>query len=312
MNLRQRNKTNNLTKILKDYAIPIAVLFIVIIIFFNLFSWSNSKDINKSLENSSWIKVVFDSAVTEAFIEYSSWKKTNIESDTNLYKWEKLTVKEWSVNIKVWNMDLSLDKMWILEYKNDWTLFLDSANMWVNTKVKSDFAMKFINISAWVNSVFNLYQNEVESSIYVLSWTVEVANLAEQSIILSSWEKLSLLSTDASKTDIDLSSMKAEFDEYFKTSDWFIKNFWAKYLKAKETSSSTWKTDETSTWSVSKTKLNWLISFDDLTDESLNSLSSIDISWVYNSTKVSKITLNWISAKLNLQEKTFIFSEGLL
>jgi len=307
MDFRHRNKNTNLTKTLKDYAIPIIALLLMLVIFYNVFSSSN-KSVDKNLENGSWIKIIFDSALTDASVEYKTWKKAKIESNTSLYKWENLTVKEWSVTMKIWDMDLFIDKMWIFEYQDNGTLFLDSSNMWVKTKLKSDLKMKFLNISAWTDSVFNLYQNEVESSVYVLSWTVEVSNLAEQSIILSAGEKINLLSSDASKIDVDLSSLKWEFDEYFKTSDWFIKNAWSKYLKTKETETSTWKTDETRSWTTSsKTKVSWLITFDDLVDESSIDSSTTEITWTYNTIKVARITLNWVNAKLDSEEKTFTF-----
>jgi len=74
------------------------------------------------------------------------------------------------------------------------------------------------------NQVFNLSQNEVASTIYVLNGSVQVKNTAGVSVMVSKGERLSIVRNDASNKDIDLNSKKDTIDEYIKTDEWYLLN----------------------------------------------------------------------------------------
>ena len=304
MNIRRRH--SNLTKTLKDYLVPIVALFLILILAYSLFSWdSNEEKLDNIGENITWAVLEFNSEDSEVYIEYTGGDKKLVENNTSLYKWEKVIVKNGSVSIDFPLVaKVNLDKMWILEYKEDGSFYLDSGSMWLEAKMVLDISMKYASISVEQAWVINLNQNEVQSTIYSLSWVAEVYNLAKQSTLLQSGQELSILVADASSSDVDLSNLKQEFSANFRSWDWYIRNGWDFYWNDLDL-------EETSTWDTLKGGTLWIInsyiSFDNLTDESHVSSSSLDITWKYSSDTIAKISLNGANAKLNIEEKTFIF-----
>jgi hypothetical protein len=221
-----------------------------------------------------------------------------------LYKWEKIMVKQWNVLIdflSVWNYVLSW--LWELKYGENGELYLDSSDLWVNSVSKSNINMKYASVAVWENSHISLSQNEMWSTIYLLSWNVEVKNLVWKSTILAQWQKITISRLNASSEDIDLTILKEDIDDFFKKTDWYIKNNGDLYLSM----SSDWQ--ETQTGSKLETYKNTnLITFDNLKDESYVSSNSLEISWKYLDENITKITLNWNLAKINKETKTFSFS----
>lgn len=308
MSMRRRHN-NNITKTLKDYAVPLVALFLIIILAFSVFSWwnnDNSDQTNLS-ENMTWANLEFNSDDTEVYIEYSWWDRKLVENNTSLYKWEKVIVKNGSVSIDFPILaKVNLDKMWELEYREDGSLYLDSSSLWLESKTNLKVNLRYwtVEVDEWW--VINLNQNEVQSTFYSLDWLVEVSNLAWKSSLLQKWQELSILVADASSDDIDLSSLKQDFSDYFKASDWYIRNGWDFYLN------NSWD-EESSTGSTQNKTILWAInnyiSFDNLTDESQVTTDVLNISWKYNSDMISKISLNWIDAILDIDNKTFVFKD---
>jgi hypothetical protein len=106
--------------------------------------------------------------------------------------------------------------------------------------------------------------------------------------------------------------LKETIDDYYKQSDWFIKNNWETFLKlntdeTKETSSGSidWKDEN-----KDDTQISWaqLIKLTNLSDETIVSSDKIDISGNYSNEKITKITVNGIDAVINTELKTFKFS----
>lgn len=302
-----RTRHNSLQKTLKDYLVPIIALFLIIVLFYSIFSWwdDTTTSWNKNiLENTMWAIIEFDTNDSEVYIEYSGWNKKLIENNTTFYKWEKVIVKEGSVNIDFPMLaNVVLDKMWSLEYRENGSLYLDSSNLWLEAQGDIEVSLKYgsAKIEDW--TVVNLNQNEVESSVYNIAWVVEVFNLAWKKTVLWNWQKISILVANASNKDIELSTLKEDLGDYFKASDWFIKNGWDLYL-ANNSSTDTSSGDTSSSLGGS---ISSLLSFDNLSDESNVSSSNIDIVWKYNSAKIWKITLDWASAVLDSENKTFEF-----
>lgn len=312
MSVRRNNKV---TKNLKDYAVPLIGLFIVLIIIFNIFSWTNNNSSNTTTvdtENKSWLDLSFETWAN-ATIVYTSWKTVKVDNDNKkLYKWDTLKVIDWSLMIDFptfWKFNL--DKNWELEYTQNWEISLNSSYLWVNTLKNLNIKMKYAVVKIWENSVVSLDQNEVWSTIYLINWTVNVSNLAWKSIDLEKWEKINISSSDTSNKDISLE--KEPIDDYFKSNEWYTKNNWDSYLSLSWSLDSTWMLDWTSTWELSwswekvlNTNSNELISIDFPTwDEAFSETPVIDIEWTLLDESIAEITINWISAKINKETNKF-------
>ncbi|MDD3646470.1 MAG: hypothetical protein PHH06_03605 [Candidatus Gracilibacteria bacterium] len=305
-----RSSRNGLQKTLKDYLVPIVALFLIIVLFYSVFSGgdeNNTTSGNKSLlENSMGATIEFGSENSEVYIEYSGGNKKLIEDNTILYKGEKVIVKLGSINIEFPMLaNVALDKMGTLEYRIDGSLYLDSSNMWLEAKTDMEVSLKYGSAKIGEGSVVNLNQNEVESSIYNIAGVVEVFNLAGEKTVLGNGQKVSILVANASNDDLDLSALKEDLGDYFKASDWFIKNGGDLYLKSNNSG-------ETSSGNLNlaglQGSISSLLAFDNLSDESSMTSSSIDITGKYNSAKIGKITLNGKQAILDVEDKTFEFT----
>jgi len=121
-----RRGRSSIPKPLKDYAVPLLALFLILIIIYNVFSWDDEKTTtqsdNKKIEvQVDGILLSFDWNNTKAAVEYSGWDRKDIENNSALHKWEKIIVKDWAVSFSLENQaDLNLDKLWIVKYKEDW------------------------------------------------------------------------------------------------------------------------------------------------------------------------------------------------
>jgi len=133
--------------------------------------------------------------------------------------------------------------------------------------------MRFAKVAIGNNSTVSVSQNEVGSTIYLLSGIVEVSNIAGKSTVLTPGQKITISRLDSNKDDIDISLLKENLDDYFKSTDWFIKNNGNFYLNNSGTGSI--QSEKTSDGKITNTR--HLITFDDLVDESQVSESSISI-----------------------------------
>jgi hypothetical protein len=69
-----------------------------------------------------------------------------------------------------------------------------------------------------------LDQNEVASTIYVISGFVTVKNIAGKNTLVLPGEKISISTAQASDSELDLKIMKEDIDDIFKSSDWYRLN----------------------------------------------------------------------------------------
>lgn len=306
--MNRRNK--KLTKNFKDYLVPLAWVLIIIIIILNVIFWWD----DNTNENITWnnpLLLSLDSEWTNAFIVFSSWDKKEITGEEKLNKWEKLQVwTSWSVKIEVENGSwaLWLNKLWELKYNSEWNYTLLSSDLWVNSKDNLNIEMRYMKVLNTTEAVFNLSQNEVASSIYVLAWNVEVQNLAWSKTNIQKWQKISLMRADANDENLDISIKKEEIDDYIKSEDWYIKNNWDFYLNKSDDiieNNISWSWVISNSWNTNN---SWYwynyVSFN-VADESDISKDTLDLEWSILDSIVSKIEINWQTADVNNENKTF-------
>jgi len=304
-----RRGRSSIPKPLKDYAVPLLALFLILIIIYNVFSGNDEKtttqDTNQSIEvQNDWILLSFSWDNTKVAIEYAWWDRKDVEDNTALYKGEKIIVKDWAVSFLLpGKAELDLDKLWIVKYKEDWTLYLESSNLWVKAIDDLNISMKFANVSLKKGTIANLNQNDVESSVYVLDGIAEVSNLAWVSTVVWKGQKVWVLVQNASDKEVDLASLKTDLDDYFKLSDWFIKNNWDYYLQS-TTEEEDEAEEKTSTWNLNISSKNTYVSFNNISDEAYVSSDTIDINWKILDDNVWKITLADKQADIK-EDKTF-------
>lgn len=311
--LSYNSRRSRVKKTLKDYLIPWVWILIIFIIIFSIFSWWNSENtwtgsINNQIDSINNLNVTLDDATTEAYIIDEKEKKQVINWSSVLLPSQRVVVKEWTVTIESndsWTF--KLNKMWELSLDQNWWIKLISSDLWLNVSKALNIETIYskVKISAW--SVISISQNEALSTIYVISWSAEVSNLVWQKTLLWNLQKLTISNQDASNKSIDLSINKDNIDDFFKNSEWYVKNNWDSFINNVSSSWSSW-----ASWSVSISDWNSIIELDDLRDEWVVSSDKLNITWKYYNDFVSSITLDWNKAKLNTDDKTFSFSSIML
>lgn len=308
MNNRRNKKV---VKNFKDYIIPIVWVLIILILILNfIFGWDDTEN-NTNIVNNTPIEVSLKDNDTEAYVVYASWDRKKVEGSLQTYKWEKLQVwTKWSINISLWNEEwnISLNRLWELKYNESWTFTLLSSDLWVNTKKDLSTEMRYIKVSSKWESVYNLSQNEVASSVYVLYWNIEIQNTAWNKTTLQKWQKITIMRNEANDKDLDLSLKKEAIDDYIKNDDWYLSNNWSFFLDKVETSSwSTKNTQVSMSWAIvsnnSETWFNY-VSFN-YPDESDINTDTINIEWSLLDDIVYKVEINWQTADINTTDKTF-------
>jgi hypothetical protein len=302
-----RRRSNSIKKNIKDYIVPIIWGILVLILIVSLFSWDENNEVNTNtdIENSQWLDISLDSNSSEATVVYAWDYKKEIEGDMSLYKWEKIIVKESTVSVNSSAANFKVNKLGEFKYLENGDYALYSGDLWVNSKNNIDLEMKFWYVSIWANSNISFSQNEMWSTIYLISWFAEVSNLVWESTVLDSGQKVTISRSEASDSDLDLSLWKDTLDEYFLRSDWFIVNWWSALL-TKEDELIEWDSELSDKNKIISSNKN-LIYFNNLLDESNVSSSSVSISWTYDDDEITKIVLNWTNATINKELKTFKF-----
>lgn len=317
--MNRRRHGISFQKKIKDYIVPIIWVILVFILIFSIFWWNDSEpDTNR--ENQTWLSIELEDESSEAIIEYSGWDRSTYEWDSDLYKWEKIIVREGRARIlnpENW-LDFNISRLGEILYVDDWVYTHSSWEVWVDTESPVDINMSFANLKIWEDSHLSISQNEVSSTIYMVSWFAEVNNLVWRNTVLTWWEKITVSRTDASDEEVDMSLLKDSLDQFFLRSDWYILNNWDSYLDSGEDWESwtwetswsgeiswTWETSGTSQNSWNTSSWNRYLNFDNLIDESNVSSPNINIRWSYNEDIVTDFTVNWVSADLNPEEWTF-------
>lgn len=285
---------------MKDYLVPIVVWILVLILLIKVFNWGNTNTPMQK-ENRVWISVSIDTSSTKSLVEYQ-WKDSiEITEAISLFKWEKLKVKEWSLSLDL--PELGNARLWKLgefTFNENGSFSLSSWKLWINSIWNIDVKMKFAKVEMWEQSHISLDQNEVSSTIYVISGFVTVENIVGKNTLVLPGEKISISSTQASNTELDLKIMKENIDDIFKNSDWYILNKGDSYIDIQNT-------NITATGSRVVNNTKRVLLFDTIVDEANISSSTLNITWKYIDETINKITVNNIEAKLNTINKTFLF-----
>ncbi len=300
-----RYRNNNLSKTLKDYAVPFIWLLLILFLLYSIFSGEDTSKIDDNMaSNFKEVQISLWTIDTKAYIIYENWKKVLIEDSISLQKSEKISVEYWSVDINFpFFAKMKLNEKWELLYRNDWSMILKSGDLWIESMRDIDISMKFSELSIPSWSIVNLNQNVLESTIYSIVWNILVSNLAWKSAQLESLEKLSISSKNSISSNINLDSEKREINEFFKLSPWFKLNNWDKILikKNKENLGSNLLLEE----NTNLDSVENLISFETIQDETYVNTNSIDIIGRYDPLKVWKITINNIETELSPNIWTF-------
>lgn len=304
-NRRSSRWASKLKNTLRDYMVPIIIGGVVLLlIFFIFFKWW--EDSNQWNENQTGIDLVFDSSASEATIIFPGDSKKDITTDSILYKWEKIIVKQWTVTIKDWtSLEFKVNKLWELKYWENWKYEMTSWDIWLNANSPVSVIMNYATLNVQANSHLSMTQNEMWSTIYLISWLVEVSNNWGKTTVLAPSEKITISRTDASNKDIDLSLLKDSIDQFFIKSDWYILNRGSSF----EWGSIDEENNEnpiSGTWTTStKSSQDQYLTFNNLIDWSNVSAWTINISGTYNSDEVNKITINWKEASITSSDKSF-------
>lgn len=308
MNRRSWNN-KKILKTFKDYLVPIFFVVVIFIFILNYIFWGDSTPVETTGDNSS-LSLTLSSPQTEAYVEYTWGNKSKIEWDVLLYKSEKLQVASESVKLSEEWVTFHLNRLWELRFNEDKTFTLYSSDLWGDTKKDINIEMRYAKVKAISGSVFSLSQNEVASTIYVVSGTIEVQNLAWASTVLKKWEKLVIMRNNANDKNADLALSKEVIDEYIKNEDWFLKNNWNFYLsQTEESNTQTWTTQTGSTQVSTWWGQQSYITFNNLFDDAEVSADKTDIIGTIVDDRVAIININGKSADVDTANKTFSIKE---
>lgn len=294
-------RKQSLKNTFKDYMVPIIGGFLILILIYSFFRWDSPESNSTVIENQIWYQVIFRDINTAALIEYETGKKEEILNNTEIFKWEKLIIKEGIASVNIWSTSIKLNKLWELKLNQDGWYSLFSSDAWFSGSSPLSINLRYGNVTTQGGSILSLSQNEVSSTVYVVSGTAQVSNLSGQSTLVGKWQKISIPRADASKDDIDISLLKSDFDNYFLWSDWFLENDGPNLLS---------QTEETTTEET--TSEGGYISFSGLRDEMRVDTSSIDISGTILNEEVQKITINNIDVSINEDDNTFSLENIIL
>ena len=302
---RNRNAVQNT---FKDYLVPIVWGVILLILLFSIFWGNDTPETPNSdtTENTNPVSISFSTENTQAFIMYPGDERKEIQTGSELYKWESVIVKEWIVNLDFWNNNsIALNKVAELKYNEDSSLSFYSSDAWVKLAENTKISMRYINVEAPAWSVLSLTQNEASSTVYVLDWSAKITNLGGAATTMVTGQKLSVSRQFAADGEADLSGDKWNIDSYFKSSDWFIENDGITVLNnAEAVEEETDEDSETWTWSLSW-ETGIFLAFDSIRDEGNTGSSSIDVSGTILAESVELITINGKQAEISA-DRTFL------
>lgn len=303
-------RRNPFLKTFKDYLVPIIWFVLIVILLFSFFGWNKTPTEVTPQDNRTGIDISLNWEWSEAYVMSAAGDKKEINNLGTLYAWEKIVVRSGvaSINIpEVWNVELN--KIWEMKFDDDGWLSLYSSDLWVDLDAAQRISMRYGSIFAKENSVFSVTQNEAWSTVYMLKWVADVTNLSGKTVVLGKGQKITISRADAAKDDLDLSTLRNDLDDYFKSSEWYIRNNGDFYLNA-EDDTGTWSTDEeTSSWTTISTSSKQILQIEAPLDESTSNFEKIAVTGSFTSDEVDTITVNGISAKIDSEAKTFEIQE---
>ena len=320
--MRNRRKTN--VKNIKDYMVPIITLGLILILLYVAFSWGDSKsdeswtNTNINSQSPNEISIALDDNDAKVILIDENDKKTTLNSGDWINPGQKVMVEKWSMSFSIpGEARFSLNKNWELEYQRNSKMNLISSALWVESENDIEVDMKFGNVTVGKDSVVNIEQNEVSSNVYLLKGTAEVENLAWISTFLSQGKQIKISNKNASNDELDMVALKEDFDDYFKISDWYLKNNGSVALLDTseeiselpvEDSLDLW-TEVSSLWSEVEIKkpliTGNLLSFDGISDEWYVATAATKVTWSFTNELIKWIEIQGNKAVINNENKTF-------
>ena len=311
--MNRRNRRNPLVKTFKDYLVPIIWLVVIILLLISFFGGDKKQAPVVVDENRVGIDVTLNWEASEAYTIYPGGNNEEINNIGTLYKWEKIVVRSWVASMdipEVWQLELN--KTWEMKFEEDGWISLYSSDLWANLDTAQKINMRYGSIFAKENSVLSVTQNEAGSTVYMMSWVADISNLSGRSVVLGKWQKITISRSDAADEDIDLSTLRNDLDDYFKSSEWYIRNNGDFHLNTDEDTGTGTTDEETSTWSVRSSQKIKGLSITSPADESTSNFDKIAVSGSYTDENIRTITVNGVNAEINEEEKTFEIKEFLL
>ena len=311
--MNRRNRRNPLVKTFKDYLVPIIWLVVIIILLISFFGGDKKQVPTVVDENRVGIDITLNWEGSEAYVIYPGGNNEEINNIWTLYKWEKVVVRSWVVTIdipEVWQAELN--RTWEMKFDEDGWLSLYSSDLWLNLDAAQKINMRYGSIFAKDNSVLSITQNEAGSTVYMMNGVADISNLSGRSVVLGKGQKITISRADAADEDIDLSTLRNDLDDYFKSSEWYIRNNGDFHLNTDIETGTGTTDEETATWSVSSSQKVKGLSITSPADESTSNFDKIAVSGSYTDENIRTITVNGVNAEINEEEKTFEIKEFLL
>ena len=313
---RRQSSSEQLISQLRDYAVPIIGLMLVLFIIFNVFTWEESSvnsgsDNNASdniLSSTSSMSLDFDTEETWWVIEQSDWSTDKLEEQNALLPWEKLIIDRGNVTLKSEGLLMKLNKNWELKFDKNGDYLLTSSDLFVDAKDAINMNLRFFNLKLLPGAIVSLNQNEVASTVNVLSWKAEASTFSWKQIMVAGWNRLSISNVESTQEDIDIEWKKEEIWNYFFSETWAQDNDLISYLNKEEETESveTWTGETVDEPVTTEGTTSWeYISFTWLEDNKTYGTSTIDLKGSLNDERVSKVTFNAKEASLNLVGKTY-------
>ncbi|NVP17110.1 hypothetical protein HUU51_00110 [Candidatus Gracilibacteria bacterium] len=303
--MTRRRGSTVFQKNIKDYIVPIIGGVLILFLLFSVFSGGDSSDTNINSENQSGISVLLDSESSQATVIYPGDYKKDLEGDGTIYKGEKILVKQGSVSLKLDSIaNFRINRLGELKYLENGNFSVTSGEAWIDSLSSFNLDLNFAKLKIDENSHLSVSQNEMGSTVYLISGFVEIENLVGKNTVLAPGEKITISRGDASKGDIDLTLLKENLDQFFLKSDWFILNKGSSYIVLEDTSEIEEQLSQTGS-TVENLSSSQLITFSNLVDESNVSTPLINISGAFTSEDISSIILNSKKAIIDKANKTF-------
>ena len=127
--MTRRHQTQpNIQKILKEYMVPLIALALLIILAMTAFGGSSDTSLQDTVENENRVgmNIALASPATEAYVVYPDDSREVIDTNTPVYKGEKILVKEGSLKATLTSVgDIALSKLAEFRYEEngDFSMF---------------------------------------------------------------------------------------------------------------------------------------------------------------------------------------------
>jgi len=319
----RNRKQNNFN--IKDYIVPIITFILIFTLIYIAIWWdseekennnsNNKNEVSTNIENNNELNIIFWNEKTKVDIIKVDKEKKPAINNSKLQSGEVVVVNKWYISSNLSDttkISLNWDKWtWRMKYISNSSIELIASSLWINTTSPINVKLKFGSVKLWANSIVNLRQTEATTSAYLIKWSLEFISKSS-STFLSPWKKIEIWYKEFSKDDIDLNILKNDFDDHFRIRDWTVQNNWWTPLTNLDISINSQNNDNilSNTWVIDEVKnkvttSNTLLNFDWIYDEGFVNTNKTNISWNFIDENISSITINWKSANINMEKKTF-------